>query len=116
PAERGPRVDVDEQARRRVASREHLVDELREVLPEGAAVAPHVDLPGQALDDVDRRVAPLRVGVVARWQVDPERPNVRIAERVVLEDLALELELVEPAGQVVRPRTRSEGRRGGKPR
>ena len=92
-----------------VAAREQLVDELREVPPERRAVAPHVELPRQALDHVDRRVAALRVVVVAGRHVDPERPHVRVAERVVLQHLALELVLVEAAGELVGPGLHGSG-------
>ena len=57
--------------------------------------APHVDLAGHPLDQVDRREAAVGLGVVRGREVDPERPHVRVAERVAAQDLALDLELVE---------------------
>ena len=102
-AERRPRVDPDEDRRRRVALGEQLVHQLREVLAERRPVAPAVELPGQPLDHVDRRVALIGIVVVARRHVDPERPHVRVAERVALQHLALEGVLVEAAGELVRP-------------
>src|SRR3954468_16044678 len=70
-ADRGPGVDPDDDRRRRLAASEELVGELREVpRAKRRAVAPHVELPGVALDLVDRWVAPLRLVVVAGRQVD----------------------------------------------
>ena len=75
---------------RRSSAGEEVVGELREVAPERRAVAPHVELAGEALDHVDRGVAAIRLVVVARRQVDPERPLVRVAERVSAQRVALE--------------------------
>ena len=101
-AERRKRVDPDQDRRWGVALGEQLVHQLREVLAERRPVAPAVELPGQPLDHVDRRV-PLIGVVVARRHVHPERPHVRVAERVVLQHLAIEGVLVEAAGELERP-------------
>ena len=98
-AERRPGVHEHDEARRR-----ELVDELREVAAERDAVPPHVELPGQALEDVDGRVAALGVLVVAGRDVDPERPEVRVAERVSAQELALDDVLVEAPLELGRPR------------
>src|SRR6202022_1687968 len=73
----------------------------------GRAVPPHVDLAGQSLDDVNARVAALRLGFVTRRQGHPARALVRAMERVGLEHLALEevfvvapLWFVEPGWQL----------------
>ena len=80
-----------------------IVGELREVAPEGGAIPPHVELAGEALDHVDGGVAPVRLVVVAGRQVDPERPDVRIAERVPAQRVALEAGLLEAARGLERP-------------
>src|SRR5207247_7820944 len=103
-AERCPGIDEDEDGRRRLPAREQLVGEFWEIPPERRPVAPGVDLTGQALDHVDARIAAVRFVVVARRHVDPERPDVRVAERVALQNLALEGVLVEAPREVVRPR------------
>jgi hypothetical protein len=69
-AERRPAVDVDEDGRRCVAGGEQVVGELGEVLAEWSTVLPHVQLAGQALDDVDGGVAALGVVVVPWREVD----------------------------------------------
>ena len=84
-ADRRPGVDEDD-ARVDVG----VVEQLEEGRPEGGAVAPHVELAGEALEDVDRRPAG-----VGRRRVDPERPLVRVAERVAAQRLAREHVLVE---------------------
>ena len=88
---------------RRLAGGEELVHQLRRVLAEGRAIAPHVELSGQALDQVDRGVAVLGLVVVAGRRVDPERSHVWIAERVPFKRLTLERVLFEAAGEVDRP-------------
>jgi hypothetical protein len=50
-----------------------------------------------ALEDVDGRVAPIGLVVVARRDVDPERARRRVAERVVPERLTLEDVLLDSA-------------------
>ena len=70
------------------------VEQLEEGRPERDAVPPHLERAGEALEHVDGRAAR-----VARRRVDPERPLVRVAERVPAQRLALDHVLVE------RPRT-----------
>ena len=65
-AVRRPGVDGDDERRRAALLREQPVDELRRARPECGAVLPHVELPGHALDQVDRGEAPVRLGVVRR--------------------------------------------------
>ena len=69
-----------------------VVEQLEEGRPEGGPVAPHLDLAGEALEDVDRRPA-----CVGRRRVDPERPLVRVAERIPAQRLARDHMLVECA-------------------
>jgi hypothetical protein len=70
--QRGPAVDEHDDRRRRcVLPREQLVDQLGHGGPEGAAVPPHVDLAGVALDHVDGRVAAARVVADPGGQVHP---------------------------------------------
>ena len=102
-AERSPGVDPNQHRRRRLARGEELVHQLRRVLAERRAVAPHVELARQALDQVDRRVAALALVVVAGRHVDPERPHVRVAEDVPSQGLALESVFFEAAGNVCGP-------------
>ena len=95
-----PPYDVQQSTKTTIAggqpsSREQPVDELGHVRPEGGAVPPHVELSGHPLDQVDRREAPVGLGVVGGREIDPERPDVRVAERVAAQQLALDLELVE---------------------
>jgi len=91
-AERRPGVDERHDARR--GGR---VEELEEARPERGPVAPHVELAGQALDDVDGCVPAVGLVVVAGRDPDPERPSVRVAERVAAEEVALDDVLVEAA-------------------
>ena len=88
-------VDPDHEAGRRLAAGEELVDQLGDGRAEGGPVAPHVELAGQPLDLVERRVAAVRLVVVAGRQVDPERPLVRVAERVAPQRLADDHVLLE---------------------
>ena len=101
--DRGPGVDVDEDAGRRAAGGELGVRQLGKVLPHGWPIPPHVDLAGQAHDHVDARIAALRIRVIPGRQVDPERPAIGIAERVALEHLALEEMLVVASLRFERP-------------
>jgi len=57
-------------------------------------------LAGETLDQVDRRVAALRLVVVSGGQLDPERSHVWVGERIFLERLTLERVLVEASGEV----------------
>src|SRR2546430_15214865 len=91
---RRPGVDVDEDAGWRAAGGELGVGQLGEVSPHGWPIPPHVDLAGQAHDHVDARIAALRIRLIPGRQVDPERAAVGIAERILLEHLALEEMLV----------------------
>ena len=77
--------------------------------PEGARVS---GLPVRALDigftvmtAVTVVLAMRVVGIllVSGREVDPQRPDVRVAERIVPERSALEPGLLEPAGEVRRP-------------
>jgi hypothetical protein len=52
-------------------------------------------VPGVALDDVDSRVAPVRLVVVRRWRVDPERAFMRVTQHVPAQQLGREDVLVE---------------------
>jgi hypothetical protein len=81
-AVRRPGVDVDNEARGRVAAREERVRLLGEGPAERRAVPPHRDVARVALEDVDGWVAPGRFLVVLRRHVDVQRPLVRVAERV----------------------------------
>src|SRR5581483_452890 len=100
---RRPGVDEDDHRRRAVFLPEQAVDALRRARPEGGAIPPHVELPGHALDQVDGRETTVGLGVVRRREVDPERADVRVAERVVAQDVALDLELVEATHGLARP-------------
>src|SRR6266511_1344642 len=67
-----PPLDLPAIARRsRLAPGEHGVGQLGKRLPEGGAVAPHGDVAGEPLDDVDTRVTPFRLVVVAGRHVYP---------------------------------------------
>ena len=103
-AVRRPAVDGDDERGRAVLLREEPVDPLGRARAEGGPVLPHVELAGHALDQVDRREAPVGFGVVGGRDVDPERPDVRVAERVLAQDLALDLDLVEAPHRLPRPR------------
>src|SRR4029453_13282731 len=83
---------------------EQRVDALGVGGAERLAVAPHVQLTREALDHVDAREPPLGVIVVSRRDVDPERSNVGVAEGVAAQGLALDLELIDPAGELAAPR------------
>src|SRR5262249_35561430 len=82
---------------------EQVVDQLRRVLAERRAVAPHVQLARQPLDQVHAREAPLGIRVVPRRHVHPQRPDLRVAQRVPLERPAVDLELVVAAGDLRLP-------------
>src|SRR5437588_3501922 len=88
--ERGPAVYPYQDARWSFSPGEHLIGQFREVLPEGRAVAPHVELAGQALYHINRWVTPRWLLVVARRQVDPDWPRVWVAQGVIFEDLTFE--------------------------
>ena len=103
-----PGVHVDDDARRRAARGEQRVGGLRERRPEGGAVVPHRHGARVALDDVHRRVAAVRLVVVARRHVDLERALGGVAERVAGELLAHDRVPVEAAGE--RARERRSGR------
>jgi hypothetical protein len=83
---------------------EQPVDSLRRARAEGRAVPPHVELPGHPLDQVDRGEAAVGLDVVCGGHVDPERADVRVAERIVAQQVALDLELVEASHRLPRPR------------
>ena len=103
-AELRPGVHPHDDRGRNVARREDVVAQLRVRLgAERRPVAPHVELARVPLDHVDRRIAPLRVVVVARREVDPEGAFVRVAERVSPQRLALEDVLLEPSRERVAP-------------
>jgi hypothetical protein len=87
PAQRGPTVDIDKNAGLGPAGGELGIGQLREVSAECGAVSPHVDLAGKPHDHVDARIAALRIDVVTGWQINPERPTVRIAQGVAFQDL-----------------------------
>ena len=76
--EGGPGVDPDDEAGWGAAG-EELVDQLGDRRTESGPVAPLVELTGQPLDLVERRVAPIGLVIIARRQVDPERPLVGVA-------------------------------------
>jgi hypothetical protein len=95
-----PRVDVDDDRRRRLVAGEDGVGGLGKGLPEGLTVEPHADLAGVPLDHVDARVAAFQVVVVPRRRVDEQRPLVRVAQRVPLEKLAGDDALVELASEI----------------
>src|SRR5207248_9837241 len=86
-AQRGPAVNVDEDAGRRTAACELRIGQLRKVPPEWHAVSPHADLPGQPHDHVDTWVATLRVGVVAGRQVNPQWASRRVVKWVAFQHL-----------------------------
>ena len=110
PPDGGPAVDPDQDAGRRVAGREEPVGQLGEVQPERGAVVPHVHLARVALDHVDARVAVVALVVVPRRDVDRDRTDVRVAERVALQHLALDRPLVHASGELDRPGQHGEGR------
>ncbi len=103
-AQARPAVDVDDDGRCLARGRQHVIDELRDVGPERLAVAPHVDLPGQALDDVDGGESAVGLGVVGRRGVDVDRAAVRVSERVAGQRLRVEGVLGEPPLPVMAPR------------
>jgi hypothetical protein len=96
-AVRRPGVHEDDECRRTIVVGEERIDQLDDVRPERRAVAPHVDLPGVALDQVDRRKRRL---TRARRGVDPERTLVGVTEAVPAQGLALEHVLVEASDQI----------------
>src|SRR5256714_4381628 len=102
-AERGPAVHPYQDARWSFSPGEQLIGQFREVLPEGRAVAPHVELAGQALYHVNRWVAPRWLLVVARRQVDPDGPRVWVAQGVIFEDLTFEDSFFVTSAKFKRP-------------
>src|SRR5438067_12356593 len=98
---RRPCFDENNARRQAAVPCEERVDELEHGGTEGGAVPPHVDLPRHALDEIERR-EPLSLR--ARGLVHPERAPGGIVERVAGEGCAVELVLVEAAGQLLRPR------------
>src|ERR1043166_6758372 len=62
------------------------------------------ELPGHPLDQVDRREAAVGLGVVGGGHVDPQWADVRVAEGIVAQQVALDLELVEASHRLPRPR------------
>ena len=80
PPVRGPGVHPHHDARRRLARGEHGVGGLGERLVVGVAIGPHGEVPGVALDDVDRR-QPFGALVVAGRHVHPQGPFDGIPER-----------------------------------
>src|SRR5579885_2150375 len=101
--ERGPAVDPDEDARGSLAFREEFVGHFREIFPEGRTVAPHIKLARQPLNQVNARVAPLLLLIVAGRQIDPQRALIGVAERITLESLALENDLIKTSSEISRP-------------
>ena len=104
-AERRPGVDEDDERRRNRVVRRTARPRARRPTAGTRSGSPHVDLAGEALDQVDRRVRLGRVGVVGRRQVDPDRALVRVAERVALQRLADDRRFLEPSPQLDRPGT-----------
>ena len=102
-AVRRPGVDVDDDARRDLAGGDLLVGDLGIRLAERRAVAPHRQHPGVALEHVHRRVAGVGAVVPGR-DVHPQRALVRVAERVVAQQLAVDQQLVDASGERVAPR------------
>ena len=90
---------------RRTIPCEQRIDVLRGRRAEGGSVPPHVDLAGHPLDQVDRRITSARGVVVARRQVDPDRPHRRVTERVPPEGRAVDRELVEATAERPGPGT-----------
>ena len=83
---------------------EHRVDALEHVPLEGLAAPPGIELPEVALDDVD---GGKRTGVVelhSRGPVHEQRPPGRVAQRVVGEQLRVDREPVDDAGERPFPR------------
>ena len=70
----------------------------------GCAREPHVELAGEALDDVDGRERLRVVELDAGRAVDVQRPPRRVAERVAGQRLGLDHEPVERAVQRPLPR------------
>jgi hypothetical protein len=85
---RGPRVYEHHDACRRVATSEQRVHGLRKRRTKRRAVVPHGPRAHIALDDVDRRIAPFRILVVAWRHIDLDGALGGIAERIVREQLA----------------------------
>ena len=104
PAVRGPGVDPDHQRRRRVRAGEHVVDQLQYRRPERGPVAPHADRAGVTLDQVDHREARVRLGVVPRREVHPQRAPPLVTERVVPQRRGLDGHVLVPADEVGLPR------------
>ena len=84
----GPRVHEDHDARRRAATSEQCVHGLGKRGTKGRAVVPHGFRARVALDDVDGRIAPLGILVVAWRHIDLDRALGGIAQRVVRQQLA----------------------------
>lgn len=95
-----PGIDVHHDRRRRLPRGEHSVSGLDERLSERGAVAPHAQLPGVALDDVDRRVTAVRLVVVSRRHIDPQRALMGVPERVAPQSGAVEDMLVNATNGV----------------
>jgi hypothetical protein len=74
------------------------VDQLEKGRPEGGTVSPHLELSGEALKHVHGRTARIAVR-----RENPQRPFVRIAERVPAQRLACDHVLGEPAAQLACP-------------
>ena len=100
----GPGVDEGDDRGVSPRLREPRVDRLEHRRGERLAVAPHVDLSGHSLDEIDRWIAPIRLVVVARRGVDVERAPMRIAERVAGERLGVDRQLVDAARPSASPR------------
>ena len=102
-AERGPRVDVDDDHGLDLSAGDPRIRLLGERPAVRRPVPPHGNLPRVALEDVDGRIAALGLVVVAGRHIHPERSLVGVAERIAAERFALERVLVDAPGERVRP-------------
>jgi hypothetical protein len=98
--ERRPAIHPDQDAAGCLAPSEQAVGQFGEIQAEGGAVAPHIQLAGEALDHVDARVTtPGGISIAGR-EIHPEGALVRVPEGVSLQGLALELDFLETPGKL----------------
>ncbi len=102
-AVRGPGVHEDDDRIRTFAGGEHGVDPLEDIRLKGLATPPGVELAEVPLDHVDARQRPRVIVLDAGRAVDVERAPRRIPERVGGEELGVDEQPVERAGEGTLP-------------
>src|SRR6266542_3211220 len=86
-AQRGPAINPHHDAGWCLASSKQLISQFWKILSERRTIAPHIKLPRQPLNHINRGITSLRLLIISWRYIYPQRPLIWIVQWITLKHL-----------------------------